>query len=142
MGVRSRSSVAGLEEGQQTVVFRIGESCYGVDFERVSQIVQAGELGCESVHLREGEVPVVDLRVGSRGDSERVIVLDGRLGKIGVVVDAVTEVTTFTEDNVVEPEFEYRVACEFPVKAVLSHQKKRIFLVDLDLLALEGKIAA
>ncbi len=108
------SSVGKL--GQPTVVFRLAEARYGIDCRHVDEVVRVGGATvCDTqgldrghVDIRGESVPVVDLRArlnitGATGTpNSLIIVVLGEGRRVGIVVDAVTEVTQIQPDDVDE----------------------------------------
>ena len=97
------------------VLFRLGEEGYGLPVDVVTSVVRFQEptpvprathavMGV--VNLRGRVLPVVDLRARfgpaafSAGPKARIVVAEGSSGPVGVAVDAVTEVATFTAEQI------------------------------------------
>jgi purine-binding chemotaxis protein CheW len=99
----------------QTIVFKLGDECYGVDIFRVNEIIRMRDITPIPrtephirglVNLRGKTIPVVDLklRLGmdafSESDSTRIIVLDSEDGTVGILVDEVREVVSLDPEKV------------------------------------------
>lgn len=131
----------------QTVVFRLGSEFYGIDIFRVNEIIRLREITpvprTEShmrglVNLRGKTIPVIDLRVRMNlpecedTDSSRIIVVESEHGKVGVVVDAVTEVASIEGESIdAAPTVMAEVAPDF-VRGVAKRELDLITLLDLD----------
>lgn len=102
---------------QQLVVFELADETYGIHIAHVESIIkvpritpmpQSEEYVEGVINLRGEVVPVIDLRM--RMEMPKVeITLDSRIvvvvleeQRVGMIVDAVTEVITITEDDVQE----------------------------------------
>ena len=98
----------GVTGERQLVVFDLNEEAYGVDISQVREIIRMQEITrvprapefIEGViNLRGKVIPVVDLRARfsmpgtERTDEHRIVVVDVDGQDIGMVVDAVTEVS-------------------------------------------------
>ncbi|KAA3645380.1 MAG: chemotaxis protein CheW [Chloroflexi bacterium] len=102
---------------QQLVVFELAEEIYGIDIAHVESIIKVPKITPmpQSEHYVEGVinlrgevVPVLDLRTSmdmpkvERTLNSRIVVVLLDEKRVGMIVDAVTEVTTITEDKVQE----------------------------------------
>jgi purine-binding chemotaxis protein CheW len=132
---------------QQTVVFRLGAESYGIDIFRVNEIIRLREITPVPrtehhirglVNLRGKTIPVVDLRArlnlttSDDGDDTRIIVVDTDHGKVGIVVDAVTEVISLQSDEMDEtPPLLADVSTDF-VRGVAKRASALITMLDLD----------
>jgi len=132
---------------QQTVVFRMGEESYGIDIFRVHEIIRMREITpiprTDShirglVNLRGNTIPVVDLSTrlnlpaAEETDSTRIIVVESENGNIGIIVDAVTEVITLSNDQIeATPALVTDIATDF-VYAVARREENLVTLLDLD----------
>lgn len=102
---------------EQLVVFELVNETYGVDINRVQSIIQMQEItyvpGAPQfiegvINLRGAVVPVVDLRtrfeLAHRDGQEGVVVIvELEEHQIGVIVDAVTDVTMVSEESIEPP---------------------------------------
>lgn len=131
----------------QTVVFQLGTEHYGIDIFRVNEIIRLREITpiprTEShirglVNLRGKTIPVVDLRarmgleVLEDSDATRIIVVETDHGRVGIVVDAVTEVISI-EDSTIDqaPTMVNEDSTDF-VKGVAKRESELITLLNLD----------
>ena len=111
----SENELVGSE--RQLVVFDLNEEAYGVDIGAVREIIRMQEITrvprapefIEGViNLRGKVIPVVDLRkrfgmpTKERDDENRIVVVDVDGNDIGMVVDAVTEVSRVSS-TLIEP---------------------------------------
>ena len=102
---------------QQLVVFDLGSEHFGVDIGAVDGIIKMQEITkvpkaprfVEGVtNLRGSVLPVIDLRrrlnldMVENTNETRIVVINMEHAKIGMIVDAVSEVLTVQED-VIEP---------------------------------------
>jgi purine-binding chemotaxis protein CheW len=101
----------------QFVIFRLGEEDYGVDIAAVESIIKmqaitgipkAPEFIEGVTNLRDSVIPILDLRkrfsldkVDLNADS-RIVVITMRAMKVGMIVDAVSEVLQI-DDTAIEP---------------------------------------
>lgn len=96
------------------VVFRVGEEEYALPVNNVSSIIRytaatavphSPEVVLGVINLRGKVIPVVDLTRRFRGEpispsaSSRILVAEGASGVVGLAVDAVSEVTTFSDET-------------------------------------------
>lgn len=141
------STELSADSAQQTIVFKLGEECYGVDIFRVNEIIRLREITpiprTEDhikglVNLRGKTIPVVDLKIrlglGSYepSPSTRIIVLDSDDGHVGIIVDAVREVLTLESDSIENPS---SVVTELDAEFLLGvakHASGLISILDLD----------
>ncbi len=150
---QTRQAVAQI----QLVTFRIGAEEFGLDVFAVHEILRYTEptpmprapAFVEGVlDVRGSLVPVVDLRrrfeVGTVGIDEdtRIVLVDFGGERLGLVVDAVTEVLRAPETAVLPPpKYIKGLAAEF-VRGIVRMEGRLIVLVDLDrILSSEERIA-
>ena len=102
---------------EQLVVFELADESYGVDINRVQSIIQMQEItyvpGAPKfiegvINLRGAVVPVVDLRTRFEmthedGQEGVIVIVELEEHQIGVIVDAVTDVTKVSEDSIEPP---------------------------------------
>jgi purine-binding chemotaxis protein CheW len=133
--------------GQQFVTFSLADEEYGVDIMKVQEII--GYQGFTKIpnlpdfikgviNLRGTVVPVVDLRAKFFLDEKEynrftVIIVLTVLGRImGMIVDAISDVVTFNEDEMEEtPDFGGHVRTEF-IKGMGKRDEKFVILLDID----------
>jgi len=103
-----------VDDTRTYVLFRLGEEGFALPVESVTGVVRfdaptpvprAPESVMGVVNMRGRVVPVIDLNVrfGTEpfraGPLARIVVAEGANGPVGVAVDAVTEVATFSADE-------------------------------------------
>jgi chemotaxis signal transduction protein/hemoglobin-like flavoprotein len=103
---------------RQLVVFDLDDEYYGLEISAVREIIRLQEITripntpdfVEGViNLRGKVIPVVDLRTRfgmenvERDDDSRVVVVDVNGSEIGMIVDAVTEVSRIPESSIEPP---------------------------------------
>lgn len=135
-------------EDVQTVVFQLGDEHYGINIFRVNEIIRLKEITPIPktevhirglVNLRGKTIPVVDLRTRlglptkDDSDASRIIVVETNFGRVGIVVDAVTEVVSLQGECIDEaPTLVNDIAAEF-VNGVAKRDTELITLLNLDL---------
>ncbi|MFW5697657.1 MAG: chemotaxis protein CheW [Fimbriimonadaceae bacterium] len=141
------SDTSAIENEYQTVVFRLGDESYGIEIFRVNEIIRLCQItpvprtGMHIrglVNLRGKTIPVVDLRRrlnladAEDADATQIIVVESDQGNVGIVVDAVTEVITLTNDQLEDtPALVADNNTDF-VRAVAKCDGDLITLLDLD----------
>lgn len=139
-----------LEQGEiivneQFVVFRIGTENYGINIRQVLEIIRettpttipmAPPYVKGVIDLRGDIVTVIELH-GSLGvverkvtDDARIIVLEAEQQKIGIVVDAVIEVASLTDDKIQPPPKTTGVLSEF-VEGIAKIGEEMTVLISL-----------
>lgn len=132
---------------QQCVVFELDTESYGVDIAAVEGIIkmqeitrlpQAPEFLEGITNLRGSIVPVIDLRkrfgmVEQEPTRETRIVIANMGGtKVGLVVDAVSQVIRIPEDAIEPPpQMSVTINSAF-IKAVAKLENELVILLDLD----------
>lgn len=104
-----------VAEEAQLVVFRMGSEEFGVPIQRVQEIIKVPEIThlpntadyIEGViNLRGDVLPVINLRTRfglpnqEHNAETRIIVVELPVGRVGLVVDAVTEVLRIPQDAI------------------------------------------
>ena len=143
------AAVAAIPEqkkDEQVVVFRLETERYGIDIVRVNAITRLREITPTPhagphvrgfVSLRGRTIPVVDLRVrfGMPGETTtgkaRVIVVERESGQVGLLVDEVCEVGTFSGASV-EPPLALAGAENDLVRGLARRDDRLVALLDLD----------
>lgn len=146
----SGSTVA---EEFQTVVFRLGQEHYALPIERVHEIIRlqpvtrlprTARFMEGIINLRGNIVPVIDLRKRFELEAEqspeaRIVVAEVGDVRMGMVVDAVTEVLRISRDVVQPPEsFRALVDGEF-MTGVAKLEDRLIIILDLESLFSAGE---
>jgi len=106
-----------MASDQQVVIFRLAEGSYAIDIAAVREIIRpqpitvvphAPEHIVGVINLRSAVVPILDLRQrcglppAAETRDTRIVVAQADAQSVGLIVDAVSEVTTIPAD-VVEP---------------------------------------
>ncbi len=109
-------SAVALEE--LIIAFKLGEEEYGVDVAQIQEIIKMKEITRVPkapyyikgvINLRGNVIPVVDLRsrfslpAKEATDQSRIIVLDIKGIRFGIIVDAVSEVIRLPKENIEPP---------------------------------------
>ena len=131
---------------RQLVVFDLNEEAYGVDIGAVREIIRLQEITrvpraprfIEGViNLRGKVIPVVDLRTrfsmpaGERSDEHRIVVVDVVGQDIGMVVDAVTEVSRVSEASIEPPSTVITTDDSDYLTGIVKTDQKLIILLDI-----------
>lgn len=131
---------------RQLVVFDLNEEAYGVDIGAVREIIRMQEITrvprapqfIEGViNLRGKVIPVVDLRTrfsmptGDRTDEHRIVVVDVVGQDIGMVVDAVTEVSRVSEASIEPPSTVITTEDSDYLTGIVKTDEKLIILLDI-----------
>ncbi len=142
---RAKSSDA--SEGEQFVTFSLASEEYGVDIMKVQEII--GYQGFTKIpnlppfikgvlNLRGSVIPVIDLRAKFALEEKEytkytVIILLSVLGRImGMIVDAISDVVSFADDEMEEtPDFGAQIHTKF-IKGMGKRDGNFIILLDID----------
>lgn len=138
------------EVTSQLVLFTLSDETYGVDIQRVREIIRIPEITriprtpdfIEGViNLRGGVIPVVDLRKrfnlqdadrDQLAETGRIVVMDMRDWTIGMMVDGVSEVLR-VQGGAVEPPSPYIVSADTRfISGVVKDGERLVVLLDLD----------
>ena len=130
---------------QQLVVFDLARESYGVDIGKVSEIIRMQEITKVPrtpayvegmINLRGKLIPVVDLRkmfglaVEEQTKENRTVVVDIDSQSIGIIVDAVTEVLSISND-LVEPPSSVATESDY-LMGIANLGERIIILLDLE----------
>lgn len=131
----------------QLVTFRLGQEEFGLDVFKVHEILRyqaptamprAPEFVEGVLDVRGALVPVVDLRrrfelpEPAVDDDTRIVLVDFHGERLGLVVDAVTEVLRAPETAVSPPPSYFRgLAAEF-IRGIVRLEGRLVVLIDLD----------
>lgn len=134
---------------QQLVVFQVEEESYGLDVAVVHEIIRMQHITrvpnapffvAGVIDIRGKVVPVVDMRkrfgLGVSEEDEasnRIMVVDKGGQKIGIVVDAVTEVLRVHIDSIELPSDTITTGGSDYVTGIAKHDGKMIILLDIDM---------
>ena len=131
---------------RQLVVFDLNEEAYGVDIGAVREIIRMQEITrvpraprfIEGViNLRGKVIPVVDLRQRfsmpetDRTEEHRIVVVDVMGQDIGMVVDAVTEVSRVSEASIEPPSSVITTEDSDYLTGIVKTDSKLIILLDI-----------
>ena len=131
---------------RQLVVFDLNEEAYGVDIGAVREIIRMQEITrvprapefIEGViNLRGKVIPVVDLRTRfsmpgtDRTDEHRIVVHDVVGQDIGMVVDAVTEVSRVAAASIEPPSTVITTEDSDYLTGIVKTDEKLIILLDI-----------
>lgn len=131
---------------RQLVVFDLNEEAYGVDIGAVREIIRMQEITrvpraprfIEGViNLRGKVIPVVDLRQRfsmpetERTEEHRIVVVDVMGQDIGIVVDAVTEVSRVSEASIEPPSSVITTEDSDYLTGIVKTDSKLIILLDI-----------
>ena len=133
-------------ETVQWVAFRLAEREYGIEIDKVHEIVLMCQINPVAetpdyfegvINLRCRAIPIVDLRrrfglpaERPTGDS-RIIVLHTAGKKIGIIVDAVLQVLRISQDQIAPPPADAAVAEEYLTGSV-KLDDRLLTLLDVD----------
>ncbi len=137
------------------LTFSIGEEFYGIDIMFVTEIVGIQPITVIPelpdyikgiINLRGKIIPVMDARLKFKkpereyNDRTCIIVIDVSELSIGVIVDAVSEVLTITDENIVPPPSLNGVGRKY-IKGVGKCGEKVTLLIDCDKLLNDNELA-
>ena len=136
----------GVSEERQFVVFDLNEEAYGVDISQVREIIRMQEITSVPrapefiegvINLRGKVIPVVDLRARfsmpgtERTDEHRIVVVDVSSQDIGMVVDAVTEVSRIPSSSIEPPSNVITTNDSEYLTGIVKTDEKLIILLDI-----------
>ncbi len=131
----------------QLVVFDLASENYGVDIDDVREIIRmqnitkvpGAHMFVEGViNLRGRVVPVVDLRkrlsldAGSQTQDSRIVVVDINGQDVGVIVDAVTEVSRIDVTSIEPPSSMITSSDSDYLRGIAKLEDRMIILLDLN----------
>ena len=140
------SENTGVTGESQLVVFDLNEEAYGVDISAVREIIRmqettrvprAPEFIEGVINLRGKVIPVVDLRsrfsmpATERTDEHRICVVDVEGQDIGMVVDAVTEVSRIPTTSIEPPSSVITTNDSEYLTGIVKTDEKLIILLDI-----------
>ncbi len=109
---------ADAEGSLQMVSFRLGDEEYGIEINKVREIILVGEITQVPqtppyvkglINLRSSVIPIVDLKQrfglpeAEVTDDTRIVVVNVASKTIGIIVDAVSEVLRISQDQIAPP---------------------------------------
>ncbi len=139
---------AGSETTEEhVVIFRLADEFYALDIQAVQEIVRmpaitsipGADTWVEGVtNLRGRVVPVIDLRrrcgveAAEATVDTRIVVVNSSAGMVGLIVDAVTEVTRIPGDQIEPPGVLVSVADNAYIRGVAKLENRLVSLMDLE----------
>jgi purine-binding chemotaxis protein CheW len=131
---------------QQMVVFELADEFYGVDISGVESIIrlqgitavpQAPDFVEGVTNLRGTVLPVIDLRrrfslpANDRNGDTRIVVVDVEGSKVGMIVDAVTEVLRVPAEAIEPPSPLVVTASSAFITGIARLENRLVILIDL-----------
>ena len=147
----------GVTGERQVVVFDLNEEAHGVDISQIREIIRMEEITrvprapefVEGVINLRGKVnPVVDLRARfsmpstERTDEHGIVVVDVDGQDIGMVVDAVTEVSRTPSDSIEPPSSVITTDDSEYLTGIVKTNDKLIILLDIAKVISESEASA
>ena len=147
----------GVTGERQVVVFDLNEEAHGVDISQIREIIRMEEITrvprapefVEGVINLRGKVnPVVDLRARfsmpstERTDEHGIVVVDVDGQDIGMVVDAVTEVSRTPSDSIEPPSSVITTDDSEHLTGIVKTDDKLIILLDIAKVISESEASA
>nr|WP_113866761.1 chemotaxis protein CheW [Brenneria salicis]NMN91143.1 purine-binding chemotaxis protein CheW [Brenneria salicis ATCC 15712 = DSM 30166]RBP62329.1 purine-binding chemotaxis protein CheW [Brenneria salicis ATCC 15712 = DSM 30166]RLM30572.1 chemotaxis protein CheW [Brenneria salicis ATCC 15712 = DSM 30166] len=155
-GLASVTKLTGETEGQEFLIFTLGDEEYGVDilkvqeirgYDQVTRIANTPGFIKGVTNLRGVIVPIVDLRIKfaqlevDYDDNTVVIVLNLGQRVVGIVVDGVSDVLSLTTDQIrPAPEFAVTLSTEY-LTGLGSLGERMLILVDIEKLLSSEEMA-
>jgi purine-binding chemotaxis protein CheW len=144
----STNDTAGSEATEEhVVIFRLADEYYALDIQTVQEIVRmpaitsipGADTWVEGVtNLRGRVVPVIDLRrrcgveASDPTADTRIVVVSSSAGMVGLIVDAVTEVTRIPGDQIEPPGVLVTGADNAYIRGVAKLENRLVSLMDLE----------
>ncbi len=155
-GLANVTALTGENEGQEFLIFTLGDEEYGIDilkvqeirgYDQVTRIANTPPFIKGVTNLRGVIVPILDLRIKfdqsgvSYDDNTVVIVLNLYQRVVGIVVDGVSDVLSLTADQIrPAPEFAVTLAMEY-LTGLGSLGERMLILVDIERLLNSDEMA-
>ncbi|MEH0832449.1 chemotaxis protein CheW [Pectobacterium cacticida] len=155
-GLASVTKLTGETEGQEFLIFTLGDEEYGVDilkvqeirgYDQVTRIANTPPFIKGVTNLRGVIVPIVDLRIKfakqdvEYNDNTVVIVLNLGQRVVGIVVDGVSDVLSLTAEQIrPAPEFAVTLSTEY-LTGLGSLGERMLILVDIEKLLSSDEMA-
>lgn len=155
-GLANVTALTGENEGQEFLIFTLGDEEYGIDilkvqeirgYDQVTRIANTPPFIKGVTNLRGVIVPILDLRIkfDQSGvlydDNTVVIVLNLYQRVVGIVVDGVSDVLSLTADQIrPAPEFAVTLATEY-LTGLGSLGERMLILVDIERLLNSDEMA-
>jgi len=136
-------------ESKQIIVFRIGKEDYGLEIEKVQEVIRMKTIKklprspkfiLGVMNLRGNIIPVIGLRQKfgldplEYNEFTRIVVVNHHNKLVGMVVDEVNKVITVSEDNIEGNPDMVRDSTKALVRGVAKLEDQVIILVQLDYL--------
>lgn len=150
-------SITHRAKSGQYLTFRLDKQEYGVPIETVREINRVNKITVVPrtpdfvsgmMNLRGSVIPVIDLRVkfslpqAAHTRETCTIVIDGSNGQIGMIVDAVAEVVTLSQEQI-EPAPSAESRTSSYVTGIGKLEQKVLILIDVvDMVSAQGSLAA
>lgn len=141
--------IKSVSKGRQFVVFPIDDRLFGIDVEHVQEIIEVPEITQRvlvedyilgMISLRGEPISVLDFRLflgiaaGEPSIDRRLIILQNEGQHFGVLVDAITEVTTYHDDERQPMPFLPGTHHAAGLSGVVEKAGRTIVILDLQLL--------
>ncbi|MFP9229705.1 chemotaxis protein CheW [Pectobacterium cacticida] len=155
-GLASVTKLTGETEGQEFLIFTLGDEEYGVDilkvqeirgYDQVTRIANTPPFIKGVTNLRGVIVPIVDLRIKfAKQDveyNENTVVIVLNLGQrvVGIVVDGVSDVLSLAAEQIrPAPEFAVTLSTEY-LTGLGSLGERMLILVDIEKLLSSDEMA-
>lgn len=139
-----------VEKGEaqlHLVTFKLGKEEYGVDINSVQEIIRATDItpvpGAPAhvrgvINLRGRIIPVIDLRLRFRlpeiedGEDRRIVVVEAGEKRLGMLVDAVSQVIKFSSAVMEEMPEEATSSDSNYIRGVAKLDSRLIIMLDLN----------
>jgi len=144
---QQREDARGAETRRELLLFRLGQEEYGIDilrvqeirrYEAVTRLVKTPEHIKGVINMRGTIVPIVDLRIKfnlpvvTYDEFTVVVILNVAKRVIGIVVDAVSDVVTITEEDLKPaPEFGAQVDDDY-LDGLATVDDRMIIVLDIE----------
>ncbi len=131
----------------QIVSFRLGQEEYGIEITKVQEIILLGEITqvpqtpdyiMGLINLRSTVIPIVDLRMRfnleqeENTDETRIIVVNVSGNTIGIIVDAVSEVLSISNEQIAPPPAAVAGSDQDYLTGLVKLENRLLILFDID----------
>ncbi|GAB3630464.1 chemotaxis protein CheW [Pandoraea terrae] len=153
---RQQAALHNEGDGQEFLVFTLGEEEYGIDilkvqeirgYDAVTRIANAPDFIKGVINLRGIIVPIVDMRIKFRlgrveYDTQTVVIILNVAGRVvGMVVDGVSDVLTLARGEIKPaPEFGATLATEY-ITGLGTVEGRMLILMDIEKLMTSDDMA-
>lgn len=144
-----KTTAQDAEDLQQFVTFSIGEEVYGVEVNKVHQIIgmtkithipNSLEFMKGMINLRGTVVPVVDLRIKFQMEEKEydeftvILVVELKERYIGMIVDTVSDVLTIPIKSIQEtPHFSAKIETDY-IKGIGNLEEQLVIIIDVNMI--------